>query len=544
MNLFYNDLNQSTALRNSLWKTFFLLVYLYIPVLSSAQDTLVNVVTELDTFDFDLKKYKGKGEFEFVKKKSTVTDSYYQVSLPKGEWKFFDANDVLRISGYYKIKSGESLKTGKWEYYDTQGDVLMSEEFPSGKKLPFYAKPFILKTPGGYDIINYNDENVMEVEHYLTPLPDISDPFADRLGVVLYEDNYDTLIAMDARNPDKWLVIDQNPKKLKEDLNLVENPGFENNDGLMKIQGYQIDDHITHWRPSAGTPDYYNSPRFNAIEGNASIGCRFYAETGRDIEFISTALKETLEYNQMYCLKVFVRLKGDCFYGVNALGALLSSDIPGDQELIFGKRKPTLKHNGGSVLSYKTQWMQLSCSYVATGNESYLTLGSFANADSMGKQKLKGNIAESYYFFDNIQLYAIDSKDECPCNLGKGKDIPIQPPLETGKSFVIKNIFFENDAWELLPASFRSLDSLYDVLTINSFKKIEISGHTSSTGSRERNILLSKNRAEAVKEYLVNKGLNEDLFLCKGYGPTKPIADNSTELGQAENRRVEFKILE
>ena len=112
------------------------------------------------------------------------------------------------------------------------------------------------------------------------------------------------------------------------------------------------------------------------------------------------------------------------------------------------------------------------------------------------------------------------------------------------KTFVIRNVFFDNDKWDLLPESFDALDSLYDVIDNNNFKKIEISGHTSNTGSRERNLLLSKNRAEAVKKYLVKKGLPATMFICKGYGPDRPIADNETEKGRAENRRVEFAILQ
>ena len=95
-----------------------------------------------------------------------------------------------------------------------------------------------------------------------------------------------------------------------------------------------------------------------------------------------------------------------------------------------------------------------------------------------------------------------------------------------------------------MPESFDALDSLYEVIDNNNFKRIEISGYTSNTGSRERNLLLSKNRAEAVKKYLVKRGLPVTLFICKGYGPDQPIADNETEEGRAENRRVEFTILE
>jgi outer membrane protein OmpA-like peptidoglycan-associated protein len=285
------------------------------------------------------------------------------------------------------------------------------------------------------------------------------------------------------------------------------------------------------------------------LDGDAAVGVRFYTENWAHIEFLSTQLKEPLEFNKTYCLKVFVRLKEDCFYGVNAMGALLSNEIPPQYQLIQGDVKPSIKHHGGSILSYKTKWMLLSCTYTAKGNEEYLTLGSFTNSDTMQKKHLKGDKLESYYFFDNIQLFAIEKLEECPCNMGKKekRELP-EPPEEVEKdepkTFVIRNVFFDNDKWDLLPESFDALDSLYEVIDNNNFKRIEISGHTSNTGSRERNLLLSKNRAEAVKKYLVKRGLPVTLFICKGYGPDQPIADNETEEGRAENRRVEFTILE
>ena len=191
---------------------------------------------------------------------------------------------------------------------------------------------------------------------------------------------------------------------------MVENGSFEKEDGKLKNSGAQIATHIYSWKASAGTPDYYKSKKFNALDGDAAVGVRFYTENWAHIKFLSTQLKEPLEFNKTYCLKVFVRLKEDCFYGVNALGALLSNEIPPQYQLIQGDVKPSIKHHGGSILSYKTKWMQLSCTYTAKGNEEYLTLGSFTNSDTMQKKHLKGDMVEAYYFFDNIQLLFIDAR--------------------------------------------------------------------------------------------------------------------------------------
>ena len=74
-------------------------------------------------------------------------------------------------------------------------------------------------------------------------------------------------------------------------------------------------------------------------------------------------------------------------------------------------------------------------------------------------------------------------------------------------------------------------------------EKIEIAGHTDSTGSDKYNQRLSERRAEAVKSYLVSQGVSADKMQTIGYGESKPIASNKTKVGQARNRRVEVKII-
>jgi OOP family OmpA-OmpF porin len=537
-------------------KAILLGLSLFINCIAFAQTEIDSIIIDkdsiiIDTFDFDVKNFTPKGELTFISQKSKSTGGVYQISLQIGEWQYFDKNDQLRIQGNFKVKGTESIKIGRWAYFDEQGELLFAEYFPPSKAGVEYFKPFALKTKEGFDIINYNESDVLVKSSFKPPRPvtfNSGTYYINYNNDSLITFNYDTILAMDARNSDKWLIDFPISKPIDEDKNLIENGSFEKQDGKLKDGGANIEKHIHGWMASAGTPDYYRSKHFNALDGIAAIGVRFYTDSWNHIEFLSTTLKEPLEANKTYCLKVFVRLKEDCFYGVNALGALFENKIPKDYKLISGEVLPSMMHHRGSVLTYKTRWMQLACTYVAKGNEEYLTLGSFANSDSMIRRHLKGNVVEAYYFFDNIQLFSIEKPEECPCSMGKKEQVTpsVKDIVEIvePKTFIIRNIFFENDKWNLLPESFDALDSLFEVIELNDFKKIEISGHTSNTGSRERNILLSKNRAEAVKKYLVKKGLTPKMFICKGYGPDQPISDNDTEEGQAENRRVEFTILE
>ncbi len=122
------------------------------------------------------------------------------------------------------------------------------------------------------------------------------------------------------------------------------------------------------------------------------------------------------------------------------------------------------------------------------------------------------------------------------------KNVPLYR-IEIDQPVVLKNVFFDTDKYDLKEKSKIELDILVKFLTKNSAVKIELGGHTDNVGSAKSNQILSENRAKSVFDYLVGKGIAKERLTTKGYGDTKPIADNSTDAGKAENRRTEFKVI-
>ena len=112
------------------------------------------------------------------------------------------------------------------------------------------------------------------------------------------------------------------------------------------------------------------------------------------------------------------------------------------------------------------------------------------------------------------------------------------------KSFVLEDCNFETGKSTLLPESFAVIDELVAYLNRKDDEKIELGGHTDNVGSAASNLKLSQDRANAVMAYLVSKGIDPARLTAKGYGMTKPIANNKTADGRAQNRRTEVKILE
>jgi len=108
---------------------------------------------------------------------------------------------------------------------------------------------------------------------------------------------------------------------------------------------------------------------------------------------------------------------------------------------------------------------------------------------------------------------------------------------------VIQGINFKKNSAEILKDSNKVLDRAAKVLNDNPSVRVEIGGHTDDTGPRDRNILLSEQRAASVKAYLVNAGVTETRLTTVGYGPNKPIDPAPTKAARAKNRRVEFQII-
>jgi outer membrane protein OmpA-like peptidoglycan-associated protein len=117
-------------------------------------------------------------------------------------------------------------------------------------------------------------------------------------------------------------------------------------------------------------------------------------------------------------------------------------------------------------------------------------------------------------------------------------------PIEVGQSIRLNNIFFQTGKSVLKKESFPELNRVAEFLKSNPDIKIEIAGHTDNVGKAATNLKLSQARAKAVTDYVISKGIAKTRIVAKGYGMTKPVADNKTKEGKAQNRRVEFTILD
>lgn len=340
--------------------------------------------------------------------------------------------------------------------------------------------------------------------------------------------------------------------------NLVPNPGFEEFSGI-PIGWYYRGSHFTnvvrYWSSAtAASPDAFG-PKVRVPEqwaekgfgdqiprsGEAMAGITVYGcEEGKPHcrEYIQVQLLEPLVIGQNYYIEFYVShlLRS---LQVNNIGAYFSEgivDVKTDVPLEF---EPMI-YASQVVKADNHRWVKISGTFQATTEADYLILGNFY-PDSLTtvQESMKNNLRFGYYYIDDVLLRKM------PPIL----DVPLQPDdlslikVEEGGLFQLRNIFFDTDKYELLPRSYVELKKLLHIMEENPTLVIEVRGHTDSRGRDEYNSYLSRKRAQAVVNFLNENGIDPKRTHYVGFGSTQPVADNDTEEGRQQNRRVEFLIL-
>lgn len=328
--------------------------------------------------------------------------------------------------------------------------------------------------------------------------------------------------------------------------NLVINPSFE----MIRKPPTDIGQlgYAYNWNsPTYGTPDLFSmmSKKKNSripinpfgiqdtCNGKNYIGIYTYSEKGRElIEFIQGELDKEMIKGATYKIVFDYSLAEISSHVSITLGVHLSSKKYYPNDEFTKKVHYSAFTSNKEKLSNQSNWNRFSEIYRATGKEKYIIIGQIEHEKPI---KTNGDGGYAYYYIDNVSVTLVDSIKEPPV---KKENVIIH------QNIVINNIYFESGSSQLKMTSYLALDSLYKTLEQynNSKYEIEISGHTDNVGNEEDNLKLSSSRAQTVANYLVEKGIKQEIIKHVGYGSSKPVADNETDEGREQNRRVEFII--
>ncbi len=341
--------------------------------------------------------------------------------------------------------------------------------------------------------------------------------------------------------------------------NLVPNPGFDT--GKENAEKFIPD----LWQSDFLYASYYKQCGFNGCTAYHGSGksrnklfssnekpkngicyAGFYAYSYSDKRgYWGIQLTDTLHKGYDYTIEVFVSIYEESDIWLKEIQVLFSDSLPGFvYHNLPVNDKPYLKYSQNDQIVHlnnynhtwlnkdTTTWIKISGTYHSKGNESFMVIGNMKKnlrTEHLCDPKHSMNDSMAYYFIDDIIVTEIPKY-----NISE---------MDINEHIVLHNIYFETDKYVLLPASFKELEKLYIFMKENPNLTIMIEGHTDNTGTDEHNLLLSKNRANAVQQFLVSKGIEESRIAYKGYGSSRPDSDNGTTEGRTENRRVEFVIV-
>ncbi|MDD5309589.1 MAG: OmpA family protein [Deltaproteobacteria bacterium] len=138
-----------------------------------------------------------------------------------------------------------------------------------------------------------------------------------------------------------------------------------------------------------------------------------------------------------------------------------------------------------------------------------------------------------------------DVKDKCPNEAAPNTPdgCPTMVRVEGDQIKILQKVYFATDKDTILEKSFPVLEQVATVIKGKKGIKVRVEGHTDNKGKPKRNMDLSNRRAASVVKFFTERGIEADRLVSEGFGDTKPIADNKTETGRAENRRVEFHMV-
>ncbi len=191
----------------------------------------------------------------------------------------------------------------------------------------------------------------------------------------------------------------------------------------------------------------------------------------------------------------------------------------------------------GAAIEADVELFDLATGDLATGAYSDPRTGEFLICVPAGRDYALNTSAEGYLFHSSNHSVKQSGMD-APLELS----VPLSP-IKSGQSIALRNIFFETARYDLLPASNAELNKLLKLMQGTPALRIEVGGHTDHVGDDASNQKLSEQRANAVRSFLIGKGIDGTRIVARGYGESKPVASNETEEGRALNRRTEITVL-
>lgn len=328
--------------------------------------------------------------------------------------------------------------------------------------------------------------------------------------------------------------------------NLVLNPGFEEFTDTSVMRFTELNPHygachmamnldnVAHWMPASdGTPDVIYLKDAQHAHGGRGVGRALVS--GVHLEYLQGMLRRQLQQGEQVFVQMWVSLE------------FPSSIVPGQLAICFHENEyrefgtgvlsgiPDIAWSEQQLPGQHDTWTLLTGTFTAKGGEQYITIGNYKPLRATKTVRLLPGEVEALVRFDDVSV------------------IPLRPPVADSVSeggaeiaaavaFAPEDVFFQTGDTAILPEHQNTLYKLVRWMLGNELR-ILIEGHTDAIGTPAANLELSRQRAGTVRDFLIKGGISKERIEINGLGEAHPCAENNTEKGRAQNRRVVVTLL-
>ncbi len=362
-----------------------------------------------------------------------------------------------------------------------------------------------------------------------------------------------------------------------DDNNLIENGSFEDYTGKLKRLGaiemangwktatIEKADLFTELVPAAPVTAPKNELGDQApLTGKNYAGVRWWSFQNKEPRtYLQAKFKTMLKKGQKYCVKYYVSLADLSKYSTNEIGAYISKVVVNKDDANSLTYSPQVPHLRNMIYSDMHGWQGVCGVYEATGGEQYLLIGNFAPNEkttvenrTKPKGEERGQLPHAYYYIDDVSVTPVKLASECTCEQiekaeselifsRKGVMNPSLKPIERIDQQVF---YFKRFKKDIATSMEPWISEMAELMKTETAVKVKLIGHIDATEKERARMKpemekLGEDRAKAVKEALVEHGIEATRITVGNSGNDKPVDQSGTEVGMSKNRRVEVELV-
>lgn len=300
-----------------------------------------------------------------------------------------------------------------------------------------------------------------------------------------------------------------------------------------------------------------------ALSGSNYAGVRWWSYQNKEPRtYLQTQLKHKMKKDSLYCVRFYVTLADLSKYATGELGAYFSKEKIEKDEAVSLTYDVTVPSVRTKVYNDMFSWQGVCGTYESKGNEEWMLIGNFAATEKTLNEKTKRpkgetrpQVFSAYYYIDNVEVYPVKNRTSCSCEQLKDAESEfifsrkgVTPPgLKPAEKAERQTIFFKRFQKQVDPSMEPWVEDIVEAMKEDPAMRVELTGHFDATENERTRVRpdlvpLAIERAEAVKEALVEGGIDAGRITVAAKDANEPADESGTEVGMSKNRRVTVTV--